>query len=304
MKREKKKERTQQPLGKAAEQGLTIVNKEYFFGVRSKKKKKGKMKNRPPLRCKCVVIGDGAVGKTCMLYSYANNGKYLAETQQYIPTIFENYVAEVPINDQAASAGAEGGDGAPAGKTSTVQLSLWDTAGQEDYDELRRMCYGAPSKAEAKAMGSAGDATAANNTLVGVFIMCFAIDNLASFTSVEMKWYKELKRFEEDHKSELAKMKLAAADGPSTPARSRPFGVILVGTKCDARKNTLSKSVVSKKDAFELQRKLAADAYIECSSKTNEGVEEVFNTALAVWFEKEMRLRKMKEKKNGPCTML
>ncbi|XP_067950703.1 cdc42 homolog [Watersipora subatra] len=70
-------------------------------------------------RIKCVVVGDGAVGKTSLLISYTTNEFY----DKYIPTIFDSCAKTVTFNNES------------------YLLDLFDTAGSEDYDRLRPLAY-------------------------------------------------------------------------------------------------------------------------------------------------------------------
>lgn len=57
-----------------------------------------------------------------------------------------------------------------------VNLMLWDTAGQEDFERLRVVSY----------------------TMTDVFIICFKINSKHSFQNTENKWFPELKKFAPD----------------------------------------------------------------------------------------------------------
>ena len=65
-----------------------------------------------PAPLKIVIVGDGAVGKTCLLSRFTRG----AFPKTYVPTVFDNAEAALTLDD---------------GRDCLV--SLWDTAGQEDY---------------------------------------------------------------------------------------------------------------------------------------------------------------------------
>jgi small GTP-binding protein len=102
----------------------------------------------PSESIKCVIVGDGAVGKTCLLIAYTSN----AFPREYVPTIFDNYRANVKVDGK------------------TVSLGLWDTAGQEDYDRLRPLSY----------PGS------------DVILVCFSVVSQHSLENVTTKWFPEI----------------------------------------------------------------------------------------------------------------
>ncbi|XP_010781099.1 rho-related GTP-binding protein RhoU-like [Notothenia coriiceps] len=171
-------------------------------------------------RVKCVLVGDGAVGKTSLVVSYTTNG-YPTE---YVPTAFDNFSAVVSV------------DGHP------VKLQLCDTAGQDEFDKLRPLCY----------------------TSADVFLLCFSVVSPASFQNIPEKWISEIRRH--------APFVPIVLVGTQCDLRE-DVKVLIDLAKYRERP-------VDPADAKECAMDIGAVAYMECSSLTQKNLKEVFDTAI------------------------
>eukprot|EP00253_Pinus_taeda_P034897 PITA_34897 len=167
---------------------------------------------------KCVTVGDGAVGKTCLLISYTSN----TFPTDYVPTVFDNFSANVVVDGN------------------NVNLGLWDTAGQEDYNRLRPLSYRGTD----------------------VFLLAFSLISKASYENVSKKWIPELKHYVPSVPIVLVGTKLDLRD-------DKQFFSDHPGA-----------AAITTAQGEELKNQIGAVAYIECSSKTQQNVKAVFDAAI------------------------
>lgn len=190
----------------------------------------------PSYSKKFVVVGDGGCGKTCLLISYSQG----IFPEKYVPTVFENYITHTSH--------------IPTGKT--VELALWDTAGQEEYDRLRPLSY--PE--------------------TDLLFVCFAIDCPNSLENVMDKWYPEVLHF-----------------CPTTPLILVGLKSDLRNKRnCIDLLKTQGLTPVTPEQGAAVAKRMGA-VYVECSSKEMDGVEEVFelavNTVVGQEIEKKQQQR-------------
>ena len=195
------------------------------------------------LPMKIVIVGDGASGKTCMCISYTTD-RFPGE---YVPTVFDNYDANVVMS------------GYQLGKSKyqiAIDIGLWDTAGQEEYDRLRPLSY--PD--------------------TNVFLICFSIVSRDSFQNVRDKWYPEVSQH-----------------CPKVP-------IILVGLKLDLRDDkNIQQQPVTYEQGVQMANEIGALEYRECSALTQNGLKDVFDTAIRIQL--EFRCRKPSRRSKAKCVI-
>ena len=173
---------------------------------------------------RCVVVGDGAVGKTSMLISYCTD-KFPTE---YVPTVFDHFETKLMIGDRQ------------------VNLSLWDTAGQEAFDRLRPLSY--PD--------------------TDVFIVCYSIISPSSLENVAAKWLPEIRFHCPDTPFVLVGTKCDLRTDKHEQDRLRAKGLV-----CD---------LIDPARASEEGEKNGASKVSECSARTQKGLKSVIVEAVQV----------------------
>mmetsp|Transcript_38023 Transcript_38023/g.81772 ORF Transcript_38023/g.81772 Transcript_38023/m.81772 type:complete len:197 (+) Transcript_38023:206-796(+) len=192
---------------------------------------------------KCVVVGDGAVGKTCLLISYTTN----AFPGEYIPTVFDNYSANVMVDQKP------------------INLGLWDTAGQEDYDRLRPLSY----------------------PQTDVFLICFSIISPASFDNVKSKWVPEISHHASNTPFLLVGTKLDLRDDADIQNK--------------LAQNSPPMQPISNQQGLTCAQEIGAAKYLECSALTQRGLKSVFDEAIRCVLTKQAT---KKTKKESKCTIV
>lgn len=150
--------------------------------------------------------------------------------------VFDNYSANVMV------------DGKP------VNLGLWDTAGQEDYDRLRPLSY----------------------PQTDVFLICFSIISPHSFDNVKSKWWPEIQHHAPGVPIILVGTKSDLRNDESMKAQLASKGL----------------GVVSQEAARDRQKEIAAVSYMECSALTQEGLKNVFDEAIRASLNKKPAKKK------------
>jgi len=123
-----------------------------------------------------------------------------------------------------------------------INLGLWDTAGQEDYDRLRPLSY----------------------PQTDVFLICFSLVSPPSFENVRTKWYPEIQHHAPNIPIILVGTKLDLRDDEDTKQKLRDRKM----------------APITYEAANEAAKEIRARKYLECSALTQRNLKSVFDEAI------------------------
>ncbi|KAN0009088.1 hypothetical protein ACTFIU_008980 [Dictyostelium citrinum] len=169
---------------------------------------------------KVCVVGEGGIGKTSMLLSYTTN----SISNEYQPTVFDNYSTLLMHNKKP------------------YNLSLWDSAGQEEFSKLRRLSY----------------------PQTDVFLLCFSVINPSSFSNILDSWVDEL--------NEHCPNTPIVLVGTQMDLKSNS---VILDRLCERKQLP-----ISTQQGIELAKKINAFDFVECSALTQRNLHLVFERAI------------------------
>jgi len=157
----------------------------------------------------------------------------LSHKQVSQPTVFENYTVNILVQNNE------------------VELTLWDTAGQEDYDQLRRLSY--PDS--------------------DVVVIGYTVDWPDSLVYVQEKWQAEIMHF-------LPRVPIVLV-GCKKDLRTDKTTIDKLATT--------PRRPVTYEEGLAVARKIGASAYLECNALTDEGVWDVLHVVSWLAVHKDRR---------------
>lgn len=129
-------------------------------------------------------------------------------------------------------------------------MSLWDTAGQEEFDRLRSLSY---------------DDTHA-------ILLCFSVDSKDSLENIESKWVGEIADNCPGVKLVLVALKCDLRSTDDDDANEEDA----------TAEQQEKKPCIDYNQGLDVARRINALRYLECSAKKNRGVNEAFTEAARV----------------------
>jgi len=203
---------------------------------------------------KLVLLGDGACGKTSLLNVFTRG--YFPTV--YEPTVFENYVHDIFVDSVH------------------IELSLWDTAGQEEFDRLRSLSY---------------DDT-------DLIMLCYSVDSKDSLENVESKWVGEIADNCPGVKLVLVALKCDLRENGDDDDDAAAANTNNGGSTAGAEAPREKKPMIAYDQGLEVARRIGALRYLECSAMRNRGVNEAFTEAARV------ALSVKKERAESRCVVM